>query len=166
VVCYCQGRKSSRPPRLLRLAKSVPDPSDRLVFPLCFLAILLHHCRYNNSNIPSVRKNLHFMSQTGRKYVLAGRPRNWNVPWPSTPGNLQHSRRRLSEFRRRHPSLEDRASTHQLHSKTVGEPNPSAAVPSFLFFTAGTTSREEPSPAAAAGFFPRRSTATAVSSSG
>jgi hypothetical protein len=42
-------------------------------------------CRYNSNNIPSVRKNLHLTGQTRRKYVLAGRPGDRNVPWPSTP---------------------------------------------------------------------------------
>jgi hypothetical protein len=39
-------------------------------------------------------------------------------------------------------------------AKRSETPNPSAAVPSFLFLVAGTAPREGPSSAAAAGFFP------------
>jgi hypothetical protein len=45
-----------------------------------------------------------------------------NVPWPSTPGNLQHSRRRFLELGRRHPPPRGRASSHQLHSKAIRGP--------------------------------------------
>jgi hypothetical protein len=111
-------------PRPLCLADRVPDPCERPALLRRILTIFVHHCRYNNSNIPSIRKNLHLTGQTRRKYVLAGHPGNWNVTWPSTPGNFQHSRRRLPELGRRHPSPEGRTSTHQLHGKAIRDPQP------------------------------------------
>jgi hypothetical protein len=51
-------------------------------------------------------------------------------------------------------------------AKRSETPNPSATVPSFLFFMAGAASREGPSSAADAGFLPQRSTAAAESSLG
>jgi hypothetical protein len=56
------GGRLRAPPRHLDLAARVLDPHERPAFPRRVLAILLHHCRYNSSNIPSVRKNLHLMS--------------------------------------------------------------------------------------------------------
>jgi hypothetical protein len=50
------------PPSHLDLAARVPDPSKRPMLPRRVLAILFHHFRYNNSNIPPVRKNLHLTS--------------------------------------------------------------------------------------------------------
>jgi hypothetical protein len=76
------------PPRLLRFAERVPDPGDRPALPRRVLTIPLHHCRYNNSNILPIRKNLQLTSHTRRKYVLAGSAGDQNVPWPSTPSNL------------------------------------------------------------------------------
>jgi hypothetical protein len=119
-------------PRPLHLAHRVPDPSDCPALPRRILTILVHHRRYNSSNIPSIRKNLQLTGHTRRKYVLAGRMGNRNVPWPSTPGNLQHSRRRLPELGRGHPSPEGRASPHQLHCKTVRDPQPPLQ---YLFFS-------------------------------
>jgi hypothetical protein len=107
-----RGTRLCASPRLLRIAEMVPDPSDCPTLPRRILTILLHHCRYNSSNIPSIRKNLQLMSHTRRKYVFTGRAGDRNVPWPSTPGKLQHSRRRLPELGRRQPSPEGRASTH------------------------------------------------------
>jgi hypothetical protein len=166
VVCCCQGQQTSRPPRLLRFAERVPDPSDRPVLPRHVLTIPLHHYRYNNNNIPPIRKNLQLTSHTRRKYVFAGWAGDRNVPWPSTPGNLQHSRRRLSELGRIHPSPEGRASPHQLHNKTIRDPQSPTAVSIFLFLVAGVASCEGPSSATTTVFFPRRSTATTASSPG
>jgi hypothetical protein len=92
------------------------------------------------------------MSHTIRKYVFAGRAGDRNVPWPSTPSNLQHWRQRLPELGRRHPSPEGRTSPHQLHSKTIRDPQPPTAVPIFLFLVAGAASREGPSLATTTGF--------------
>jgi hypothetical protein len=73
---------------------------------------------------------------------------------------LQHSCRRLLELGRRHPSPEGCARPHQLHSKTIGDPQSPTAVPIFLFFVAGAASYEGPSSVTATGLFPRRSTAS------
>jgi hypothetical protein len=62
LLCYCPERQTSRLSRLLRLTKGIPDPNDRPTFLHSFLTVLLHHCRYNSSNIPSVRKNLQVTS--------------------------------------------------------------------------------------------------------
>jgi hypothetical protein len=105
-----EGLRAS--PRPLDLATRVLDPSEHPMLPCRILTILVHHCRYNSTNILSIRKNLHLMGQMRRKYVLAARPGDQNVPWSSTPGNLQHSHRRLLELGRRHPSPEGRTSPH------------------------------------------------------
>ena len=124
--------------------------------------VLIHHCRHNNSNIPSVRKNLQVTSHARRKEVFANRAGDRNILGPSTPGNLQHPRQRLPELGRRHPSPEGCARPHQLHSKTVGDPQFPTAVPSFLFLVAGAASCEGPSSVTATGLFPRRSTASSL----
>jgi hypothetical protein len=118
--------------RSLHLAHRVPDPSDCPALPRRILTILVHHCRYNSSNIPTIRKNLQLTGHTRRRYVLAGRMGNRNVPWPSTPGNLQHSRRSLPELRRRHPS--PRAAQVPINStaKRLETPNPPLQ---YLFFS-------------------------------
>jgi hypothetical protein len=130
------------------------------------LTILLHHCRYNSNNIPSVRKNLEVTSHTRRKYVFANRAGDRNILWPSTPGNLQHSRRRLPELGRRHPSPKGRARPHQLHNKTIRDPQSPTAVPIFLFLMPGAASCEGPSSVTTTSFFPRWPTTTTASSSG
>jgi hypothetical protein len=111
------------PPNPLGLAERIPDPNDRPALLCSVLTILLHHCRHNSRNILSVRENLQVTSHTRRKYVFASRAGDRNILWPSTPGNLQHSRRRLQELGRRHPSPEGRACPHQLHSKTIRDPH-------------------------------------------
>jgi hypothetical protein len=120
------GTVDFAPPRA-RFTSRIGSPTlvTATALPRRILMILVHHCRYNCRYIPSVRKNLQLTGHTRCKYVLAGRTVNRNVPWPSTLGNLQHSRRRLPELGRRHPSLEGCASTHQLHSKTFRDPQPS-----------------------------------------
>jgi hypothetical protein len=153
-----RGSSLRAPPRLLRLAHRIRDPDDRPAFLRSILTVPLHHCRYNNSNIPSVRKNLQVTSHARRKEVFASRAGDQNILEPSTPGNLQNSRRRLPEVGQRHPSPEGCASPHQLHSKTIGDPQSPTAVPIFLFFMAGAASYEGPSSVTATGLFPRWST--------
>jgi hypothetical protein len=56
------GSRLRDPPSHLDLAPRVPDPRERPSLLRRILAILFHHCRYNSSNILSVRKNLHLTS--------------------------------------------------------------------------------------------------------
>jgi hypothetical protein len=121
-VCYCQRQQPSCSPAPFRLAHRIRDPDDRPTFLRSVLTVPLHHCRYNSSNIPSVRKNLQVTNHARRKEVFASRAGDRNILGPSTPGNLQHSRRRLLELGRRHPSPRGCARSHQLHSKTIGDP--------------------------------------------
>jgi hypothetical protein len=116
------GSNLRAPPRSLRLAHRIRDPDDRPTFLRSVLTVLLHHCQHNNSNIPSVRKNIQVTSHARRKEVFASRAGDRNILGPSTPGNLQHPRQRLPELGRRHPSPEGCARPHQLHGKTVGDP--------------------------------------------
>jgi hypothetical protein len=109
-------------PCLLYLAERIREPDDRPTLLSSVLAILLHHCRYNNNNIPPVRKNLQVASHARGKEVFASRVGERNILRPSTSGNLQHSRRRLPELGRRHPSPEGCARPHQLHCKTLRDP--------------------------------------------
>jgi hypothetical protein len=46
----------------LRLTPRFHQPGERPTLPRHVLAILLHHCRYNSTNILSTRENLHLMS--------------------------------------------------------------------------------------------------------
>jgi hypothetical protein len=117
------GSSSLRaPPRPLRLAHRIYEPDDRRKLLRSVLTVLVHHCRHNSSNISSVRKHLQVMSHARRKEVFASRAGHQNILGPSTPSNLQHPRRRLPELGRRHPSPEGCARPHQLHSKTIGDP--------------------------------------------
>jgi hypothetical protein len=150
------GGSLRSPPRPLR--PSFGEPDDRPTLLRSFLAILVHHCRHNSSNISPVRKHSQVTSHARRKKVFAGRVGDRNVLGPSTPSNLQHPRRRLPELGRRHPSPGGRACSHQLHSKAIGDPSSPTAVPSFLFLVAGAASGVGSSSVTAAGFFPRRST--------
>jgi hypothetical protein len=59
------------PPRPLR--PSFREPDDRPALLRSFLAILVHHCRQNSSNIPSVRKHSQVTSHARRKKVFASR---------------------------------------------------------------------------------------------
>jgi hypothetical protein len=111
------------PPRLLR--PSLGQPDDRPALLRSFVTILIHHCLHNSSNIPSIRKHSQVTNHARCKKVFAGRAGDRNVLRPPTPGNLQHPRRRLPELGRRHPSPRGRACPHQLHSKTIGDPQPS-----------------------------------------
>jgi hypothetical protein len=53
------GSSSLRaPPRPLRLAHRICDPDDRPTLLRSVLTVLVHHCRHNSSNIPSIRKHL------------------------------------------------------------------------------------------------------------
>jgi hypothetical protein len=155
-----RGSSLRAPPRLLRLTHRIRDPDDRPAFLRSVLTIPLHHCRYNNSNIPSVRKNLQVTSHARRKEVFASRAGDRNILGPSTPGNLQHSRRRLPELGRRHPSPEGYAHPHQLHSKTIGDPPIPHCSTYFSLLSGWAASCEGPSSVTATGLFPRRSTAS------
>jgi hypothetical protein len=116
------GSSLRAPPRPLRLAHGICHPDDHPVLLRSVLTVLVHHCRHNNSNIPSVRKHPQVTSHARRKEVFASRARDRNVLGLPTPGNLQHPRRRLPELGRRHPSPEGCARPHQLHNKTIGDP--------------------------------------------
>jgi hypothetical protein len=130
------------PLRPLRLAKRIPDPHDRPTLLCSVLAILFHHCRHNSSNISSVRENPQATSHTRRRHVFALRPGDRNILRPSTPGNLQHSRRRLPELGRRHPSRGGRTCPHQLHSKTIRDPqSPHCSTYFSLFSSRGSLLR-------------------------
>jgi hypothetical protein len=108
------------PPRPLR--PGLREPDDRPALLRSFLPILVHRCRHNNSNIPSVRENLQSTSYTRRRHVFALCLGDRKILWPPTPGNLQHSRRRLPELVRRHPPPGGRACLHQLHNKIIRYP--------------------------------------------
>jgi hypothetical protein len=73
------------PPPPLGLAERIPDPNDRSSLLCSVLTTLLHHCRHNSSNIPSVWENLQVTSHTRRKYVFASCAGDRNILWPSTP---------------------------------------------------------------------------------
>jgi hypothetical protein len=73
------------PPHPLGLAERIPDPNDRSSLLCSVLTTLLHHCRHNSSNIPSVWENLQVTSHTRRKYVFASCAGDRNILWPSTP---------------------------------------------------------------------------------
>ena len=117
------GGSLRSPPR--PLWPSLGQPDDRPTLLRSFLTILVHHCRHNSSNIPSIRKHSQVTNHARCKKVFAGRAGDRNVLRPPTPGNLQHPRRRLPELGRRHPSPGGRACPHQLHSKTIGDPKSS-----------------------------------------
>jgi hypothetical protein len=127
------GAADFAPPRLLRFAERVPDPSDRPALPRRVLTIPLHHYQYNSSNIPPIRKNLQLTRHTRRKYVFTGRAGDRNVPWPLTPGNLQHSRRRLPELGRRHPS--PTAAQVPINSTAKRSETPPIPPMQYLFFS-------------------------------
>ena len=104
---------------------SFVNPDSRLAFLRCPLAIFVHHCRHNSSNIPPVRKHSQVTNHARCKKVFAGRAGDRNIPRPPTPGNPQHPRRRLPELRQRHPSPGGRACPHQFPSKTIRNPQSS-----------------------------------------
>jgi hypothetical protein len=114
---------AASPPRPLR--PSLGQPDDRPALLRSFLTILVHHYRHNSSNIPPIRKHRQVTNHARYKKVFAGHTGDRNVLRPPTPGNLQHPRQRLPELGRRHPSPGGRACPHQLHSKTIGDPQSS-----------------------------------------
>jgi hypothetical protein len=154
------GSSLRAPSRPLRLARRICHPDDGPALLRSVLTILVHHCLHNSSNIPSVRKHLQVACHARRIEVFSRRTGDRNILRPSTPGNLQHSRRRLPELGRRHPSPGGCACPHQIHSKTIGHPHPPTVVPNFLFLVAGAASCEGPSSVMPIGFFPRRSVAS------
>ena len=117
------GRSLCTQPLPLRPGFNKPD--GRLPLLCSSLAILVHHCRHNSSNIPPVRKNSPFTNHARCKRVFAGRAGDRNIPRPATPGNPQHPSQRLPELGRRHPSPGGRAHPHQLSSKTIRNPKTS-----------------------------------------
>jgi hypothetical protein len=154
------GGSLRAPPRSLRFTPRIGEPDDRPALLRSILTILVHHCRHNSSNISSVRENLQSTSYTRRRHVFALCPGDRKILWPPTPGNLQHSRRRLPGFGRRHPSLGGRACPHQLHNKIIRHPLSPTIVPNFLCLVAGATSCDGPSSVPPIGFFSRRSAAS------
>jgi hypothetical protein len=118
------GGSSLRAPScFLRLTPRIGEPDNRPTLLRSVLTILVHHCRHNNNNIPSVRENPQATSYTRRRHVFALRLGDQKILWPSTPGNLQHSRRRVPELGRRHPSPGGRTCPHQLNSKIIRHPH-------------------------------------------
>jgi hypothetical protein len=117
------GRSLRNPP--LPLWSGFMKPDDRLALLRSSLAILVHHCRHNSSNIPPVRKHFPLTNYARCKKVFAGCAGDRNIPRPPTPGNPQHPRRRLPELERRHPSPRGRACPHQFSGKTIGNPKSS-----------------------------------------
>jgi hypothetical protein len=154
------GSSLRAPPRSLRLTPRIGEPDDRPALLRSILSILVYHCRHNSSNILSVRENPQATSYTRRRHVFALCPGDRKILWPPTPGNLQHSRRRLPELGRRHPSPGGRTCPTQLHSKIIRHPLSPTIVPNFLFLVAGAASCEGPSSVPPIGFFPRRSAAS------
>jgi hypothetical protein len=116
------GSSLRAPPRSLRLTPRIGKPDNRPTLLHSIMAILVHHCRHNSMNIPSVRENPQATSYTRRRHVFALCPGDRKIFWPPTPGNLQHSRRRLPELGRRHPSPGGCTCPHQLHSKIIRHP--------------------------------------------
>jgi hypothetical protein len=114
------GSSLRSPPLPLRPGFMKSD--DRLTLLCGSLAILVHHCRHNNNNIPPVRKHFPCTNHARCKKVFTGRTGDRNILRPPTPGNPQHPRRRLPELGRRHPSPRGRACPHQFSSKTIGNP--------------------------------------------
>jgi hypothetical protein len=145
-------------PRPLRPGLMKPD--DRLALLRSSLTILVHHYRHNSSNIPPVRKHSPITNHARCKKVFAGRVGDRNILRPPTPGNPQHPRRRLPELGRRHPSPRGRACPHQFPRKTIRNPSPPIAIPSFLFLEDGAAAGVGSSPGSTTGFFPRRSTSS------
>jgi hypothetical protein len=126
------GRSLRSPP--LPLRPSFMQPHSRLAFLRRPLAILVHHCRHNSSDIPPVRKNSPLTNHARCKSVLVSRAGDRNIPRPTTPGNPQHPSRRLPELERRHPFPRGRARPHQLSSKTIRNPKSSHSSTSFSLF--------------------------------
>jgi hypothetical protein len=154
------GSSLRAPPRPLRLARRVYHLDDGPTLLRSVLMVLVHHCRHNNSNIPSIRKHLQVACHAGRIEVFASRAGDRNILGLSTPGNLQHSRRSLPELERRHPSPKGCTCPHQIHSKTIRHPHSPTIVPNFLFLVAEVASCEGPSSVTPIGFFSRRSVAS------
>jgi hypothetical protein len=151
--CWMQGRP-------LPLRPGFMKPDDRLALLCSSLAILVHHCRHNSSNIPPVRKHFLFTNHARCKKVFSGRAGDRNIPRPPTPGNPHHPRRRLPELGRSHPSP---GAAHVLINslaKPSETPSPPIAVPSFLFLEDGAAAGAGSSPDSTTGFFPRRSTSS------
>jgi hypothetical protein len=88
------------------------NPHSRLAFLRRPLAILVHHCPNNMTDISPVRKNSPPMNHTRCKTVLLSRAGDRNVSRPTTPGNPQHPSRRLPELGRRHPFPRGRTRPH------------------------------------------------------
>jgi hypothetical protein len=59
------------PPRSLRFTPRIGEPDDRPTLLRSILAVLVHHCRHNNSNVSSVRENPQATSYTRRRHVFA-----------------------------------------------------------------------------------------------
>jgi hypothetical protein len=76
------GSSLRAPPRLLHLVERIPNPNDRPSFLRSILTVVLHHCRYNSSNIPSVRKNLKVTSHARRKEVFTSHTGDRNILGP------------------------------------------------------------------------------------
>jgi hypothetical protein len=109
----------------------------------------------------SIRKeNLQSTNYTRRRHVFALCPGDRKILWPSTLGNLQHSRRRLPELVRRHPppgAVHVSINSTTKLSDTLFFPT---MIPNFLFLVTGAASCDGPSSVPPIGFFPRRSAAS------
>jgi hypothetical protein len=123
-LARCRGARLRRQRRLAsargRSLRSSPlpfrpsfvNPDSRLAFLRRPLAILVHHCPHNSTNISPVRKNSPPMNHTRCKTVLLSRAGDRNISRPATPGNPQHPSRRLPELGRRHPFPRGRTRPH------------------------------------------------------
>jgi hypothetical protein len=123
----------------LLVATRVHQPKRSLsLVPQGLLTIFFRHCRHNNTNLSSIRKNFKFTSQTRRKVTFASGPGNRVFFMPLTPGHLQHSRRWFSEVGRSHDVPRPSARPRQLLNKTprgLRTPMPSTYLsPLFSFF--------------------------------
>jgi hypothetical protein len=122
-LATARGSSLRAPPRPLRLARRICHPDDGPALLRSILTVLVHHCQHNSSNMSSVRKHLPVACHAGRIEVFASRAGDRNILGPSSPSNLQHSRRGLPELGRRHPSPEGYACPQQIHSKTIRHPH-------------------------------------------
>jgi hypothetical protein len=82
------GGSLHAPPRPLRFTSRIGEPDDRPTLLHSILAILVHHCRHNSSNIPSVRENPQSTSYTRCRHVFALCPGDRKILWPLTPSIL------------------------------------------------------------------------------
>jgi hypothetical protein len=135
-------------------------PDDRLALLCSSLAILVHHCRHNNSNIPPVRKHFPLTNHARCKTVFAGRAGIGTFlghqPLVTLSIRAEDSQSSGEDI------LPPGAAYVLINSlaKPSETPSPPIAVPSFLFLEDGAAAGAGSSPDSTTGFFPRRSTSS------